>query len=135
MVTGGQGDWASGRLASVELLDMNGTWICPMPTMPKPRTDHTQTGPVICGGSGYFGSDARKSCITFFNGGDDWVKTHNLTQNRQYHSAWASHQGVMLMGGYGRNSIESERIFGTTSEILTGDGDTIPGFTLDYRTE
>ena len=101
---------------------MDGTWNCPMPAMPELRRGHTQTGRIACGGSD---PAARKSCITFFNGGDDWVKTHNLTKKRQLHGAWASPRGVMLMGGYSS---------GTTTDILTEDGDTIPGFSLIYNT-
>ena len=123
LVTGGRGE--SGRLDSVELLNMDGTWNCPMPTMPEPRMGHTQTGPVACGGSG---TAVRSSCVTFFSGGDDWVKTHNLTQDRRYHSAWASPRGVMLMGGFDHSSK-------TTTNILTENRDTIPSFTLDHETE
>ena len=123
LVSGGLAKGELGKtLESVELLNMDGTWNCPMPTMPEPRMGHTQTGPVACGGSG---TAVRSSCVTFFSGGDDWVKTHNLTMKRQEHSAWASPRGVMLMGGYKSK----------TTEILTDDGDTIPGFSLDYKTE
>ena len=129
MVSGGVGDGKNIRgfngitLDSVELLTMEGSWICQLPPMPEPRIRHTQSGRIICGG---WDPAARKSCITFFSGGEDWVKTHNLTQDRRYHSAWESPQGVMLMGGLDHQ---------TTTEILTGDGDTNPGFSLDYRTK
>ena len=127
MVSGGRREGEQGQgdkfLDSVELLNLDGTWICTMPQMPEARSGHTQSGPVICGGSG---SATKKSCITFFSGGKDWVKTHNLTKERQWHSAWASPRGVMLMGGFDHK---------TTTEILTGDGDTNPGFSLDYRTK
>ena len=122
MVSGGEGE--GGYLDSVELLNMDGTWNCPMPAMPETRWGHTQTGPVACGGEG--SASAKKSCITFFSGGDDWVKTHNLSTGRWYHSSWASPRGVMLMGGPSSD---------TTSEILTEDGDTTPGFTLNYKTD
>ena len=121
MVSGGKGNGGV-VLDSVELLNMDGTWNCPMPTLPQPRYGHTQTGPVTCGGKE---EPARTSCLTFTSGGSDWVKTHNLTgKGRWEHSSWASPRGVMLMGGYSS---------GTTTDILTEDGDTIPGFTLDYR--
>ena len=113
-------------LDSVELLNLDGKRICPMPTMPEARSSHTQSGPVICGGSS---RATMTSCITFFSGGEDWVKTHNLTKGRQGHSAWASHRGLMLMGGgFDRSSM-------TTTDILTENGNTIPSFALDYVTE
>ena len=118
MVSGGYG--SRGKLNSVELLNMDGTWNCPMPPLPEPRSAHTQSGPVICGG--YVD---KKSCVTFFSGDDNWVKTHNLSKDRRYHSAWASPRGVMLMGG---------RWAEKTTEILTEDGDTKPGLNLDYYT-
>ena len=126
MVSGGHGKVGDtwGNLDSVELLNIDGTWNCPMPSMPEPRSCHTQSGPVICGGWDLASND-RKSCVTFFSGDDNWVKTHNLTKDRRYHSAWASPRGVMLMGG---------RWAEKTTEILTEDGDTKPGFNV-YRTK
>ena len=124
MVSGGKGK--EGKLDSVELLNMNGTGICSMPPLPEARYDHSQTGPVICGGEAWKSSLA---CITFST---DWKKTHTLAGpkgmgDRKEHVAWASPRGVMLIGG---SDPDSER----TSEILTEDGHTTPGFTLDYRT-
>ena len=128
MVSGGIGEGEQGRgfqyLDSVELLNMDGTWNCPMPTMPEARAGHTQTGTVVCGGDGW-GGDGRKSCITFISGDVNWEKTHTLANERYYHSAWDSPQGVMLLGG---------RDSGTTSEILLENGDTDPGFNLDFIT-
>ena len=128
MVSGGQGEKGVG--SSVELLYMNGTWICPMPPMPERRYGHTQTGPVVCGGW----PNAGKTCITFFSGGEDWVKTHKLAKERYTHNVWASSRGVMLMGGFGRHWREEERTIGTSTEILSENGDTAPGFNLDYET-
>ena len=129
MVTGGKG--RGGNLDSVELLNMDGSWNCPMPPLPEPRMGHTQTGLVTCGASmreragGY--SAATKSCVTFASGNVNWEKTHTLAQcGRGDHSAWASPQGVMMLGGEGRAL--------KTSEILLENGDTKPGFSLDYKT-
>ena len=132
MVSGGTGQ--GGRLDSVELLNMNGSWICPMPKMPQPRSAHTQSGPIACGGykSGSRRQEVRQTCDTFFSGGEDWVRTHTLAQERYSHSAWASPRGLMLLGGVAHSNeiIENER----TTEILTEDGETTPGFTLNYWT-
>ena len=126
MVSGGEGE--GGYLDSVELLNMDGTWNCPMPAMPEPRSSHTQSGRIACGGHDPAVTRSRtrrrKECITFFNGGDDWVQTHNLTKRRRGHSAWASPQGVVLMAGIAGGDRK-------TTEILTGDGVTTPGFILD----
>ena len=121
LVTGGEGQ-GDEKLDSAELLNMNGTWHCPMPAMPKPRYAHTQTGPVVCGGYG-----GEKSCITFIRGDVNWEETHTLAEERQQHSAWDSPQGIRLLGGWGYSAE-------TTSEILLENGDTKPGFNLDYWT-
>ena len=120
LVTGGRGE--GGVLNSTELLNMDGTWNCHMPAMPKPRYAHTQTGPVVCGGRG-----GDKSCITFIRGDVNWEETHTLAEERQQHSAWDSPQGIVLIGG---SSSRAE----TTSEILLENGDSNPGFSLDYDT-
>ena len=118
LVTGGQGE--GGDLNSTELLNMDGTWNCPMPPLPEPRRAHTQTGPVVCGGYG-----GEKSCITFISGDVNWKKTHTLAKDgRRMHTAWDSPQGIVLIGGEDRS----------TSEILLESGDTSPGFNLDYIT-
>ena len=120
LVTGGRGE--GGVLDSVELLNMDGTWNCPMPSMPKPRSAHTQTGPVVCGGNN---DNNKKSCITFIRGSINWKKTHTLARGRFLHSAWDSPQGIMMLGG-----LDSS----TTSETLLENGDTKPGFNLNYDT-
>ena len=126
LVTGGYGEGYSGRLDSTELLNMDGTWNCPMPPMPKPRNGHTQTGPIVCGGHHV---SVKKSCITFISGDVNWKKSHTLAKGRSFHSAWDSPQGIRLLGGW--DSSGSER---RTSEILLENGDTSPGFNLDYDT-
>ena len=122
LVTGGWGE--GGVLDSVELLNMDGTWNCPMPAMPEPRQGHTQTGLVTCGGrDSVSGKIGKKSCITFINGSINWEKTHTLATGRYLHSAWGSPKGIVLIGGQGRT-------WGTwkTTEMLLENGDTTPGF-------
>ena len=121
LVTGGEGE--GGILDSTELLNMDGTWNCPMPAMPKPRRGHTQTGLVTCGGA----NDGQKSCITFISGDVNWKKTHTLAKGRDGHSAWDSPQGIVLIGGWYSD-------VRTTTEILLKNGDTKPGFNLITRT-
>ena len=125
-------------LKSVELLNMDGTWNCPMPPLPVPRFGHSQTGAVTCGGhkDGSYEVTVQKSCVTLSS---DWEQTHNLTARwgRWDHSAWRSPRGVVLMGGglYPGWRGQGQPIpYLTTTEILTQDGDTTPGFTLSYET-
>ena len=136
LVTGGMSP--GGDLDSVELLNMDGTWNCPMPPLPVPRFGHSQTGAVTCGGhkDGSYEVTVQKSCVTLSS---DWEQTHNLTARwgRWDHSAWRSPRGVVLMGGglYPGWRGQGERIpYLTTTEILTQDGDTPPVFTLSYET-
>ena len=63
----------------------------------------------------------RTSCVTLSS---EWEKTHTLAEKRSKHNAWSSPRGIILLGG-------DYAI--TTTEILTENGDTIPGFTLDYE--
>ena len=126
MVTGGSG--RDVYLDSVELLHINGSRSCSLPPMPKPRTRHTQSGLIACGG---YGEGIGTSCVTLSS---DWEKTHTLGLHdktrpaqkgwRYSHSAWASPKGVMLFGGVTLTRVAS-------MEILTEKGDSIPGFSLD----
>ena len=109
---------------SVQLLYTNGTWRCSLPDLPAARQYPSQNGLITCGGG--YGDDTMTSCVTFNKG--SWVETHNLTNKRERHTSWASPEGILLMGGLHANAK-------TTTELLTEDGDTRPGFTLNYETE
>ena len=115
MVTGGWGGTESVK-TSVELLSSNGTRLCSLPNLPEKRMYHSQTGVLACGG----GSD-QKSCSTFAGG--RWKKSHTLGRSRFGHTAWASPQGVLLIGG-------GDPLAGTTTELLTDEGRTTPSFAL-----
>ena len=117
LVTGG---WTTTTLKSAELLDTNGSYLCTLPDIPGGRHYHTQNGMVSCGGGWTPGT-----CSTFSNG--TWVTTHTLGGGRIYHSSWTSPQGVLLMGGSGSSR--------TTTDLLTENGGTTPGFGLNYNTE
>ena len=116
MITGGE-------LDSVELLYMNGTWVCPLPSLPEPRYGHTQSGTVACGG--YGGKKSARTCVTFSS---DWEESHSFDHPRYDHVAWSSPRGIVLLGG--ANIPRAPK----TSEILTEDGDTTPSFRLDHWT-
>ena len=91
MVTGGAG----ASSVSVELLSSNGTRLCSLPNLTMQRYQHSQTGLLSCGGG--TGGDVETTCETFADG--RWKKSHTLGTRRQGHTAWASPQGVLLMGG------------------------------------
>ena len=126
MVSGGYGQDERG-MDSVELLKMDGTWICSMPAMPEARWGHTQTERIACGGYGPAATARKslKSCLTFKSGGDDWVKTHTLKHDRWYHIAWTSTYGVMLVGGFRKSAKKRAEIL-----LPWDNGDSILGFTL-----
>ena len=120
LVTGGSGATPSVRM-SVELLSSNGTRLCSLPDLPGQRFYHSQSGLLTCGG-GYSNSES-KSCVTFDGG--RWKKSHTLGQSRYGHAAWASPQGVLLMGG-GSSSH-------TSTELLNNHGGATLSFTLQNR--
>ena len=125
LVSGGYS--SSGALSSVELLQTNGSYHCSLPNLPSYRYSHTQTGFTLCGG---WDSAppwiSRTSCLTLTTSGS-WEESYNLTIERDSHCAWASPQGIMLLGGWDTSSL-------TTTEILLEDGVTTSGFSLDYMT-
>ena len=120
MVSGGQPNNNAG--INVELFHTNGTRHCSLPNLPAVRSHHTPSGQVTCGGVKIW-PVATTPCFTFSSG--SWEESHNLAQPRYLHSVWSSPKGVMLLGG---------RDTRTTTEILTENGGTTPGFTLDYDT-
>ena len=117
MVTGGEGEGTS-----VELLNLDGSWHCSLPPLPEQRDSHTQTGLVACGGFEK-NRKSEKSCVRFSKGEEEWKKSHTLKKSRRGHAAWNSPDGVLLMGG---------RDSPTTTELLTNNGDTTPGFKIKY---
>ena len=127
MVTGGEG-----ANRSAELLSSNGTRLCSLPSLPK-RAKYllSQTGLLICG---FFNRHSRlTSCHTFSDG--KWNMTHKLGHKRRGHAAWASPQGVLIMGGKLTPKFRSLfREFtpgiDTSTELLTDSGDTTPSFNL-----
>ena len=62
MVAGG-----NGADTSVELLLLNGTRLCALPSLPGARYQHSQSGTLVCGGGGDKTSE-QTSCVTFSGG-------------------------------------------------------------------
>ena len=121
-------------LASVELLNLDGSFNCMLPSLPHARSSHTQSGLVACGG--YLretqGETTFKTCDTFSIGMEEWKKSHVLREERHSHTSWASPKGVMLLGGW--DSIRTTGKEDETTEVLTNDGETTPSFGLKYKT-
>ena len=94
MVSGG-----SSKLVSVELLHINGSNICSLPDLPAARSEHTQNGPLLCGGRAGSGN-VMGTCVNFCEG--SWDQSHSLEHHagRTSHVSWASPGGLMLIGGY-----------------------------------
>ena len=120
MVTGGYGSGSAGT--SVELLSLNGTRLCALPDLPEARFQHSQSGYLTCGG-GSISSSEVTSCVTFSGG--TWEQTHTLGQRRHAHTAWASPQGVLLMGSHFDSA--------TTAELLNDAGSSTATFNLDNQ--
>ena len=133
MVTGGYPD-----CETVELVGTDGKRICTLPKLPECRTSHTQNGLVVCAGwcDGETCEEysrkkyVMKSCVTFKEEDGEWHQTHTLKHSRRMHESWASPKGVMLLGTTAYSTY-SEILKST--EILTNNGDTKPGFKLRHR--
>ena len=124
MVTGSSswGGERPGARTSVELLSINGTRLCALPSLPENKFFHTLSGLVTCGGGQPPNTD-QKSCFTFSGG--NWKKTHTLRQLRYGATSWASPRGVLIMGGiYGQE---------TTTELLNDSGASTASFNLKNR--
>ena len=118
------GGYNGSFLSTVELLHTNGFRICSLPDLPFGRRWLSQTGVTACGGV----NDASWSTCHTLSSTGSWEVSHNLAQARGSHSAWASPLGTILIGGFDSSGR-------TTTEILMENGDTVPGFNLDYDTQ
>ena len=107
----------------MELLHGDGTPWCRLPELPQSRYYHTQTGLEACGGRN--NSANFFTCVRLEAG--SWTPSHQLAEERRYHSSWASPAGTLLMGGI---------LSPQTTELLdTATGDSIPIFPLKYDTQ
>ena len=122
LVTGGFNTPSGGVLSAVEVLHGDGSPWCSLPDLPEDRRSHTQTGLEACGG---YGSSASSTCVRLEAG--SWTRSHQLAEERRYHSSWASPAGTLLMGGI---------LSPQTTELLdTNTGDSVPSFPLKYDTQ
>ena len=120
IMTGGRN---GGRLSSVELYVPSTNTSCSLPSLPVGTLGHSQDGLLLCGGVGNSG----QSCHTFHPDSGEWVKTHNLSEEREYHSSWQREDGtIVLMGG--DDSPTTTEIVSDSRAVST------PGFSLKYDT-
>ena len=112
--------WLDGELSSVEVYVPSINTSCSLPSLPVGTFGHSQDGLLQCGGAGN-----TLHCHTFQSG--EWVKTHNLSEEREYHSSWQRGDGtIVLMGG--DDSPTTTEIVSDSSAVST------PGFSLKYDT-
>ena len=107
-------------LRSVEVFHPGANTSCTLPSLPEGINRHSQDGFIQCGG---FGS--LQSCHTLNTDTAQWTKTHNLSEEREYHSSWRRADGKILLMGGG----ESEN---TTELVSDSSGVSTQGFTLKY---
>ena len=93
---------------------MNETFPLPsfsVPPLPSsPRVWHTLTENILCGG---VYPDTLTSCVQLSERGWESYSTE-LQRPRLAHSAWASPQGLVLLGGYDNDNAELVTTTGTT---------------------
>ena len=65
-------------------------------------------------------------CMRLIDG--NWNQSNTLKHGRYHHSSWTSSMGIVLMGGCGSSDS------GTTTELLTDDGQSVELFSLEYDT-
>ena len=114
-------------ITSVEVILPSGR-SCRLPSLPEPRSGHTQSGLTACGGWGglLVQNTTWHTCVKFAAG--VWKRSHTLAKSRWFHIAWQSPAGILLMGG----NIESEH---QTSELLSSTTSTTsPGFNFAKKT-
>ena len=102
-------------ITSVEVILPSGR-SCRLPSLPEPRSGHTQSGLTACGGWGgiLVQNTTWHTCVTFAAG--VWNISHTLSKTRWFHLAWQSPSGILLMGGDpGPDSQSSELLSSTSS--------------------
>ena len=126
MVTGGYRGTGWDGLASVEVLSGAGTRLpCTIPPLPTARYQHTQDGLLSYGG-GWRGTDTTRTCSKLSALAGGWVVSHNLLEDRYWHSSWQSPAGLVLIGG--------GYSYTTTELLSSSDSSSSSNFTLQYDT-
>ena len=117
LITGG---FNEGRLSSTELWSPGLTSspvTCTLPPMARPRSIHSLSGNLACGGSG---DGAGDSCEVFTGAGWELLDSR-LSVGRARHSAWLqpTTNTTFLIGGYySRRSVETVT---TTGRVARAD--------------
>ena len=119
IMTGGYND---DELRTVEVYVPSTNTSCSLPSLPVTTWDHSQDGLLLCGGGGN-----NLQCHTFHSDSGEWVKTHNLSEERYGHSSWQREDGTVLLMG-GAYSPTTTEIVSDSSAVST------PGFSLKYDT-
>ena len=94
----GSGGREGPKRSSVEVLKSDGTPLCSLPSLPDLTWGHTQHGLTTCGGT-----RPRRLCYSFDTNTGTWNVSHNLLEDRSYHTKWSVGEDVLLLGGTHQN--------------------------------
>ena len=117
LITGGYGS-GSERLSSTELWSPGLTSspvTCTLPPMARPRSRHSLSGGLACGG---FGAGTEDSCEVFTGAGWELLDSR-LSEGRWLHSAWlqpTTNTTFLLGGEYSMRSSETVTSAGEVAE-------------------
>ena len=114
LITGGVGS-GSETLSSTELWSPG--LACTLPPMTRPRSYHSLSGGLACGGWG-----AEDSCEVFTGAGWELLDSR-LSVGRRWHSAWLqpTTNTTFLIGGDSSRSIKSVDTVTTTGRVARPD--------------
>ena len=109
LITGG---FNEGRLSSTELWSPGLT--CTLPPMARPRSSHSLSGGLACGGRG---DGAPETCEVFTGAGWELLDSR-LSEERAGHSAWLqpTTNTTFLIGGDSSSSSETVTSAGEVTE-------------------
>ena len=103
IIVTGSGGKEGYRSKSVEVLNADGTPLCSLPDLPYLTWGHSQNGLTTCGGTA---GQVRRRCDTFDPKTGTWKTSHDLNEERIYHTSWETPKGIVLIGGSQAKSTE-----------------------------
>ena len=136
LISGGLGDgdgFTDDLLASIEVLDTNGIYLCSLPDLPGPRYSHTLVGLTSCGGWTYseYGGPFINTCDTFSSG--QWSQSHQLLYARSGPTSWSVDNQVYIIGGSNSHDAFEKESDKTTEKLSLDSSTTTESFTLKYE--
>ena len=101
---------------SVEVLNADGTRGCLLPNLPEGRRYHSLSGTSLCGGLARSGRPIA-NCLRLNSRYNQFQPLENTIKARYGHTSWRSQKKIMLMGGFGDDTLNS------TEKYELSDGD------------